>query len=157
MAVVNCMGCGRKVYAFTPCPDCGADLVVPAGNVGTRSANIARPLLEPTLLFMELANLLFMAELKYKTVMLQEFRRFRGKVKRRSQKRIGEAFDRLADTVVQFHGAYNALLTACAEQGVEWQALLEANPKLKSAVERNVDYLAVRSLHEVYEVIEGRF
>jgi len=107
-------------------------------------------------LFKKAGHRVFMAEFQYIAVSLQEFSRSGGKVKKRSEKHMDEAFDALADAVVEFKTAHNTLLEVCHEFGLDWKEVCRRDEDATDLVEAVGDYLTASSDLDVLEILTRR-
>lgn len=108
-------------------------------------------------LYKDLGFKLYMAKSMYLGQSVAEYQRSKGKVSNRSAKRYGKrirpAFDGVADAVAACQACRNSILDICAEESLDWAAIVEADEELKEFEQENREYVDVTSDEELLEVV----
>lgn len=70
-----------------------------------------------------------------------------------AQRRAAEAFVNVADALVSCRACRDALLQSCAEEGVDWHGVCEANPDVALAERQSRGFLDVGAGEELWNLL----
>ena len=117
----------------------------------TGSRELPRPLLRRLRRYATKIDAVRQAESDYHDVTLTESLRHGGMMKRASTKRVGAAFDRLVDAVIDMQGGQVEVLLLAEDEDISPEAIGVLDDEFASAERQCAGYLAARTYDQVRE------